>query len=228
MHACLGQAPPPPPRPLAPTRLTRPMEHDGSVRPTNYAPLTRDVRASRRRHWAYKCTNFLIPQSRIGSNSGCATATIVETADFGLMHHERTASIDTSAFERLPRSSPAASMANAPFHDRRSHSASWGSQSANVTIAGSRAPPSRAPCSSTQPRDDFAWERALVDRLRSCFERGAGQGLLQLGAGEAGSLAPPALAWWRDFASGRAGDQRPDSASTAFLASKRSAPVSSR
>ena len=49
--------------------------------------------------------------------------------------------------------------------------------------------------------DDFVWERALVDRLQTRFQRGAGHGLLQLGAGEAGSLLPPALAWWRDFAS---------------------------
>ena len=49
--------------------------------------------------------------------------------------------------------------------------------------------------------DDFVLERALAERVRGRFERGAGHGLLQLGAGEAGSALPPALAWWRDFAS---------------------------
>jgi superfamily II DNA or RNA helicase len=48
--------------------------------------------------------------------------------------------------------------------------------------------------------DDFIWERALADRLQAKFRQGTGHGLLQLGAGEAGSLLPPALAWWRDFA----------------------------
>src|SRR5271154_7216957 len=49
--------------------------------------------------------------------------------------------------------------------------------------------------------DDFVLEGALAERVRGRFERGAGHGLLQLGAGEAGSALPPALAWWRDFAS---------------------------
>jgi hypothetical protein len=48
--------------------------------------------------------------------------------------------------------------------------------------------------------DEFVLERALADRLEKSFERGAGHGLLQLGAGETGSVLSPALAWWRDFA----------------------------
>ncbi len=39
-------------------------------------------------------------------------------------------------------------------------------------------------------------------RLAQAFARGAGHGLLQLGAGETGVVLPPALAWWREFASG--------------------------
>jgi len=48
--------------------------------------------------------------------------------------------------------------------------------------------------------DEFVLERTLADRLEQSFERGAGHGLLQLGAGETGSILSPALAWWRDFA----------------------------
>jgi non-specific serine/threonine protein kinase len=47
--------------------------------------------------------------------------------------------------------------------------------------------------------DDFVLESGLADRLEKSFERGAGHGLLHLGAGEAGSVLPPSLAWWRDF-----------------------------
>ena len=47
--------------------------------------------------------------------------------------------------------------------------------------------------------DDFVFESALADRLEKSFERGSGHGLLHLGAGEAGSVLPPSLAWWRDF-----------------------------
>jgi SNF2-related domain/SNF2 Helicase protein/Helicase conserved C-terminal domain len=47
-------------------------------------------------------------------------------------------------------------------------------------------------------------EFLLADRLAEClekrFKRGAGHGLLQLGAEQAASLLPPSLAWWRDFA----------------------------
>jgi non-specific serine/threonine protein kinase len=41
---------------------------------------------------------------------------------------------------------------------------------------------------------------ALAQRLDEAFVKGAGQGLLQLGAAEVGSAPPSALAWWRDFA----------------------------
>ena len=40
----------------------------------------------------------------------------------------------------------------------------------------------------------------LHERLLGAFARGAGHGLLQLGASEVGVALPPALAWWRDFA----------------------------
>src|SRR5208337_1814270 len=50
-----------------------------------------------------------------------------------------------------------------------------------------------------QADDDFVLESGLADRLEQSFERGSGHGLLHLGAGEAGSLLPPSLAWWRDF-----------------------------
>jgi superfamily II DNA or RNA helicase len=41
---------------------------------------------------------------------------------------------------------------------------------------------------------------AIKKRLTDAFELGSGHGLLQLGAGEVGSVLPPAWAWWRDFA----------------------------
>jgi superfamily II DNA or RNA helicase len=41
---------------------------------------------------------------------------------------------------------------------------------------------------------------ALAARLTECFARDGGHGLLQLGAGEADSHLPPALAFWRGFA----------------------------
>ena len=37
-------------------------------------------------------------------------------------------------------------------------------------------------------------------RLGEAFARGSGDGLLRLGAGEAGQVLPPAFVWWRDFA----------------------------
>jgi non-specific serine/threonine protein kinase len=40
----------------------------------------------------------------------------------------------------------------------------------------------------------------LADRLAAAFDRGAGHGLLQLGAREIGSALPPVFAYWRDFA----------------------------
>ena len=41
---------------------------------------------------------------------------------------------------------------------------------------------------------------ALVDGLVAAFEHGAGQGLLELGAREVGTVLPPVLAYWREFA----------------------------
>ncbi len=41
---------------------------------------------------------------------------------------------------------------------------------------------------------------AAAARLLDAFERGSGDGLLQLGAGEVSTLLPPALGYWRDFA----------------------------
>jgi superfamily II DNA or RNA helicase len=47
---------------------------------------------------------------------------------------------------------------------------------------------------------DIALDTAAADRLAGCFGRDGGHGLLQLGAGEADSHLPPALAFWRGFA----------------------------
>ena len=50
------------------------------------------------------------------------------------------------------------------------------------------------------PSDDAPeLERALGDRIRLGFDRGAGYGLLRLGAGEVDQILPPVLAYWRDF-----------------------------
>jgi superfamily II DNA or RNA helicase len=46
---------------------------------------------------------------------------------------------------------------------------------------------------------DFALDAAVADRLAAGFARDCGHGLLQLGAGEAGSRVSPALAFWRAF-----------------------------
>jgi superfamily II DNA or RNA helicase len=51
-----------------------------------------------------------------------------------------------------------------------------------------------------QAEDEFSLEDGLAERLEKCFARGSGHGLLQLGAGEAGTSLPLSLAWWRDFA----------------------------
>jgi non-specific serine/threonine protein kinase len=48
--------------------------------------------------------------------------------------------------------------------------------------------------------DEFLLDEATADRLEKHFAGDPGNGLLQLGTGEAGSRLPPALAWWRDFA----------------------------
>ena len=51
------------------------------------------------------------------------------------------------------------------------------------------------PDASAQPMPE-----ALAQRLADAFTRGAGFGLLQLGAAEVGAALPVELAWWRDFA----------------------------
>jgi non-specific serine/threonine protein kinase len=40
---------------------------------------------------------------------------------------------------------------------------------------------------------------ALGERLRQAFDRGAGHGLLRLGAGEVGQVLPPVFAYWREL-----------------------------
>ena len=50
--------------------------------------------------------------------------------------------------------------------------------------------------------DAPALDAALRARLEEAFARGAGHGLLQLGAGEVGVALPPVFAYWREFASG--------------------------
>jgi non-specific serine/threonine protein kinase len=42
-------------------------------------------------------------------------------------------------------------------------------------------------------------EAAAAGRLGPAFQRGAGHGLLQLGAAEAGIALPPVFAYWREF-----------------------------
>jgi len=50
------------------------------------------------------------------------------------------------------------------------------------------------------PSDDAPWlEPALGERIRHAFDRGAGHGLLRLGAGEVGQVLPPVFAYWREL-----------------------------
>ncbi|MGH9454252.1 MAG: ATP-dependent helicase, partial [Terriglobia bacterium] len=42
-------------------------------------------------------------------------------------------------------------------------------------------------------------EPELAQRLQGAFARGAGHGLLQLGAGEVGTALPPVFSYWREF-----------------------------
>ena len=48
--------------------------------------------------------------------------------------------------------------------------------------------------------DEMPLDDRLAERLEKNFARGSGHGLLHLGAAEAGTSLPSALAWWRDFA----------------------------
>ena len=45
-----------------------------------------------------------------------------------------------------------------------------------------------------------ALDPELAQRLRDAFARGSGYGLLQLGAGEVGTVLPPVFCYWREFA----------------------------
>jgi non-specific serine/threonine protein kinase len=50
------------------------------------------------------------------------------------------------------------------------------------------------------PSDDTpAMDPVLGERLRRAFDRGAGHGLLQLGAGEVGQVLPPVFSYWREL-----------------------------
>jgi len=48
--------------------------------------------------------------------------------------------------------------------------------------------------------EGVAWEEALRSKLQIAFGQGSGTGLLELGACGIGNALPPALAFWRDFA----------------------------
>jgi hypothetical protein len=52
----------------------------------------------------------------------------------------------------------------------------------------------------TEGSDAPALDPELAERLRDAFARGSGHGLLQLGAGEVGTVIPPVLSYWREFA----------------------------
>ena len=47
--------------------------------------------------------------------------------------------------------------------------------------------------------DAPALEPALGERIRQAFDRGAGHGLLRLGAAEVGQVLPPVFIYWREF-----------------------------
>jgi non-specific serine/threonine protein kinase len=51
-----------------------------------------------------------------------------------------------------------------------------------------------------QDVDDLALDAEVAERLQASFARGAGHGLLQLGAGEAGTALPAAFSYWRELA----------------------------
>ncbi|MFL5301422.1 MAG: ATP-dependent helicase, partial [Anaeromyxobacteraceae bacterium] len=50
-----------------------------------------------------------------------------------------------------------------------------------------------------EPGEAPALEPAVARRIEAAFARGEGHGLLHLGAAEARTALPPALAFWRDF-----------------------------
>jgi superfamily II DNA or RNA helicase len=51
----------------------------------------------------------------------------------------------------------------------------------------------------TEEGDATALDAELARRLRDAFARGAGHGLLRLGAGEVGTAMPPVFSYWREF-----------------------------
>jgi len=51
-----------------------------------------------------------------------------------------------------------------------------------------------------QQDDALALDAAVAERLQASFARGAGHGLLQLGAGEVGTALPAVFSYWREFA----------------------------
>jgi non-specific serine/threonine protein kinase len=51
------------------------------------------------------------------------------------------------------------------------------------------------------PSDDApALDPAFGERIQRAFARGAGRGLLRLGAAEVEEVVPPVFAYWREFA----------------------------
>ncbi len=60
-----------------------------------------------------------------------------------------------------------------------------------------------------EPADDAPeLDEALAERIDAAFARGAGFGLLQLGASEIGESLSPVFAWWREFAARYVGMRR--------------------
>jgi superfamily II DNA or RNA helicase len=53
--------------------------------------------------------------------------------------------------------------------------------------------------SLAQEDDALALDAEVAQRLEAKFARGAGHGLLQLGAGEVGTALPPVFSYWREF-----------------------------
>jgi len=54
--------------------------------------------------------------------------------------------------------------------------------------------------SLAQEDDALALDAEVAERLQTAFARGAGHGLLQLGAGEVGTVLPAVFSYWREFA----------------------------
>jgi non-specific serine/threonine protein kinase len=54
--------------------------------------------------------------------------------------------------------------------------------------------------SLAQEDDAIALNAEVTERLQAAFARGAGHGLLQLGAGEVGTVLPAVFSYWREFA----------------------------